>query len=73
MSQTNQKTLDHVLDETESLSFDEREMLLEILQKRLLESRRVRLAQDIREAGQEFAKGQCGPTDAESLFKEIDS
>lgn len=63
--------LDHVLDEAEALSFDDQEALLEILQKRLLEIRRAHLARDVRETGQEFAKGKCEAVDAETLFKEI--
>lgn len=63
--------LDHVLDETEALSFDEQEALLEILQKRLLETRRVHLARDVNEASQEFKKGKCTAITAEILFKEI--
>lgn len=63
--------LDRVLDEAEALSFDEQEALLEILQKRLLEVRRARLAKDVHETDQEFAKGKCKAVDAEALFKEI--
>ncbi len=63
--------LDRVLDSAEALSFDEQEALLEILQKRLLESRRARLAKDMHEAEEEFSKGKCNAADAATLFKEI--
>ena len=68
---TQQIQLDHVLDSAEALSFDEKEALLEILQKRILESRRAHLAKDIHEADEEFAKGKCSVVDAATLFKEI--
>ncbi|MCP5464246.1 MAG: hypothetical protein H7A33_04385 [Deltaproteobacteria bacterium] len=69
MSQTNQ--IGRLLDEASSLSFDEQETLLEVLQKRLIEARRLRLAKDVHEANEEFKKGNCSVGDANSVFKEI--
>lgn len=53
------------------LSVDEQETLLVIVRHRLAEQCRKRLAQDIREAREEFAQGRCDPTSVEDLMKEI--
>ena len=63
--------LDQVLDEAESLTLDEQEVLLEVLQKRLLEARRILLADEVREANIEFSKNKCVVSDADSILKEI--
>lgn len=60
-----------VLEAVEKLSLDEQETLLVIVRHRLAEQARKRLAQDIREAQEEFAQGRCDPTTAEDLMKEI--
>jgi hypothetical protein len=62
-----------VLEAVGRLSPDEQQTLLVIVRRRLAEQGRKTLAQDIREARQEFAQGRCGPTTAEDLMKEIRS
>ena len=58
-----------VLEAVGKLSPDEQETLLVIVRRRLAEQGRKRLAQDIREAKEEFAQGQCDPTTVDDLMK----
>lgn len=53
------------------LSLDEQETLLVIVRRRIAEQGRKRLANDIREAREEFAQGRCDPTTVEDLMKEV--
>ena len=67
----NMEDFGEVLEAVDRLSLDEQEALLDIVRRRTAEERRKRLAQDIREAREEFAQGLCAPTSAEDLMKEI--
>jgi tryptophan 2,3-dioxygenase len=60
-----------VLDAVSQLSSDEQETLLVIVRHRLAEQRRKQLAQDVREAREEFAEGRCKSTTVEDLMQEI--
>jgi hypothetical protein len=60
-----------VLEAVDTLSLEEQETLLDIVQHRLAEQGRMRLAQDVREAREEFDKDRCEPATAEDLMKEI--
>lgn len=62
-----------VLEAIGRLSPDEQETLLVIVRRRLAEQGRKTLAQDIRDAREEFAQGRCGPATVEDLMKEIRS
>lgn len=64
-------TLADILEAAEQLPLEERENLVDILQKRLQEQKRADLIKDIREAQQEFAEGKCQPVTPEELMKEI--
>jgi hypothetical protein len=46
-----------VIDAVESLSSDEQSALLTLLQKRLIQQKRVELVQEIAEVRQEYAQG----------------
>lgn len=61
------------LEAVGKLSLDEQETLLVIVRRRLAEQERKRLAEDIREAKEEFAQSRCDPTTVEDLMKEIGS
>ena len=50
-----------VLEAADQLSLDEQETLIDILHRRLVEPRRVELAQDIQEVRQEFKVDQTKP------------
>lgn len=45
------------IEAVEALSIDEQAMLLEILQKRLIQQRREQLLQEVAEAEQDYAQG----------------
>jgi len=67
----NTEDFGEVLEAVDRLSLDEQEALLDIVRRRTAEQRRKRLAQDIREAQEEFAQGRCAATTADELMKEI--
>jgi hypothetical protein len=58
-----------ILEDIDQLSLDEQESLLEILQRRLAESHREQLTQEIQQARSEFAQGFCQPTTPDALIK----
>jgi hypothetical protein len=60
-----------VLEAADHLSQDEQEELIAILQRRLAQAARQRLAAEIQEARQEFAQGRCAPATPEELMREI--
>lgn len=60
-----------VLEAADALSPEEQEALVDVLHRRLIESRRLEIAQDIREAQQEYRKGRCRTVRPAELMKEI--
>ena len=64
-------TFDEALDIIESFPEDQRESIVEIVKLRLIEERREQLAQTIKEAQEEYARGEvrCGTVD--DLMREI--
>jgi hypothetical protein len=64
-------TFNDVLEKAESLSQDEREDLIHILQARLREERRNRLLEDVEAGRQEFAAGLCKPATVEEIMKQV--
>jgi hypothetical protein len=64
-------TFGEVLEAAETLSLEEKESLIEILKRRLIEARREELAKEIESARSEFQAGQCKAATPETLIKEI--
>lgn len=64
-------TFNEVLELADKLSLEEQETLTEILQRRLIEYRRAKLAKEIQEAQQEYREGRCQPATPSELMKEI--
>ena len=60
-----------VLEAIETLSLEEQETLVDIVNRRLLERARHRLASEIEESRVEFAQNRCQAVTAESLMEEI--
>lgn len=56
-----------VLEAVSNLTLEEQEALLDILRSRLIEQRREQLAQEIREAQQEYQTGSATPTTVDEL------
>ena len=62
-----------ILEAAGNLSLEEQQVLLDILNRRVIEQRRTQLAEDVRDADQEFQRGTCQPTDIDTLMAEIQS
>jgi hypothetical protein len=60
-----------VMEAADRLSQDEQQELIAILNRRLAQAKRKRVAADIQEARQEFAKGDCQPVSPDDLMREI--
>lgn len=60
-----------VLEAADRLSPEEQEALIAILHRRLAQAARQRLADEVREARQEFTDGRCSPTTPDDLMREI--
>lgn len=64
-------TFAEALEIVDSMTIDEREQLLEILQKRLIDEKREALTKKIREANQEYRKGKIKTGTVDDLMREI--
>lgn len=60
-----------VLEAADHLSHDEQQELIAILNRRLAQAIRQRVAAEIQEARQEFAEGHCLPASPDELMREI--
>ncbi|MEK6320779.1 MAG: hypothetical protein AABN33_03755 [Acidobacteriota bacterium] len=60
------------LDIVESLPQQQQEELIDIIRRRHLERRREQLAQDIKEARAEYARGEVSRGSVDDLMKELD-
>lgn len=62
-----------VLEAVDQLSLGEKEALIDVLNRRIIEARRDELARDIEEANREFQEGRASPTTPDDLMQEITS
>jgi hypothetical protein len=60
-----------VLEAIEDLPLDEKEVLVDILQNRLIEIRRNQLKKDIENAEREFKQGLCKPATVDEIMREV--
>lgn len=60
-----------VLEAIEQLPIDEWEMLIDILQNRLIENRREILKSEIEQSKREFQAGVCKPMSADEVMREV--
>ncbi|HEY9173020.1 MAG TPA: hypothetical protein VI136_12100 [Verrucomicrobiae bacterium] len=65
------KTYGQVLDSIETLPADQQESLVELLQKRLAERRRLAVADAVREARKEFKSGKCRPATPADIMRKV--
>jgi hypothetical protein len=65
------KTFGDVLESVESLSLDEQENLLSILDRRLRERRRTELVQQVRAARRQCATGRCQKASPDEIIDRI--
>jgi transcriptional regulator with AAA-type ATPase domain len=64
--------IDHVLDEIENLSLEDQEMILEMLQKRIIEQKRDEIVSLCKAGVTAYKQGQSRSGSVEKLFKEIE-
>jgi tryptophan 2,3-dioxygenase len=60
-----------VLEAIDTLSLDEQETLLTIIQRRFAERNRQKLLADVQTAREQFKQGDCEPVSVDSLMQEI--
>jgi len=63
-------TFNDALEIVESLPEEQRESLIEIVKNRLIEERRDRFAQNIKEAREEYARGDIRKGTVDDLMRE---
>ena len=64
-------TFNEVIEIIESLPEEQRESLVEIIKRRLLEKRRDRLARSIKKAREEYAQGKVKRGTVDELMREL--
>jgi hypothetical protein len=57
-----------VLEAADHLPIDDQVELVEVLRRRIAEQRRAAIAQDAREAREDFAAGRCQPATPEEIL-----
>ena len=65
-------SLQEVIDVVKSLSYDDQEILLDIIGKRLRKYRRARLLKDVAEAREAYRKGEVQRGTVDDLMKVLD-
>lgn len=66
-----QTTFAEVLESVEMLPVDEKEMLIDIVKKRIIEDRREEMRRAIEAANAEFDAGLCKPATVDEIMHEI--
>ncbi|MBI4746579.1 MAG: hypothetical protein HY786_08600 [Deltaproteobacteria bacterium] len=64
-------TFDEALELVESLPEEQRETLVEIIKRRLIEERKNKLARSIKKGREEFASGKIRKGNLEDLMREL--
>ena len=64
-------SFNEALETAEKLPIEDQETLIEILNRRIIEKQRSKLAGEIRNAQREFKAGKCKPTSADDIIKEM--
>jgi hypothetical protein len=66
-------SLDKALDDIMKMDFSTRELLLEILRKRMVEEKRKTFASNAKKARSAFSKGKLKPQSADEIIRDLDS
>ena len=66
-----QTTFAEVLETIEKFSIDEKEILVDIVQNRLRDDKRQRIIKSVKEAQQEFERGELKPASVDDIMREI--
>lgn len=64
-------TFNEILDIVDALPEEQKSSLIEIIKNRLIEERRENLAQSIKEAKEELARGEIKKGSVEDLMQEV--
>jgi len=64
-------TINQILEATEQLSYQQRELLLQVLHRRQIEARRSQIARHAKKARQDFHLGQLTTETVEELIKRL--
>ena len=60
-----------VLEAADQLPLDDQEMLADVLHRRVVAQRRSRLVAEVREAQEEYRKGEARPASPDEIMAEI--
>lgn len=60
-----------VLEAADRLPLDDQEMLADVLHRRIVAQRRHRLVAEVREAQEEYGKGEARPASPDEIMAEI--
>lgn len=60
-----------VLEAADRLSLDDQEVLADVLHRRVIAQRRHRLITEVREAQEEYGKGEARPASPDEIMAEI--
>lgn len=60
-----------IIDMIDHLPLEERESLVDVVRKRIVDDTRARIAASVRSARQEHRRGRAKPTTPDALMKEI--
>ena len=63
-------TFSDIVDATDRLSTDEKQVLVELLRRRIADENRKRLVQDVKEGREEYARGECREGTADEIIDE---
>ena len=64
-------TLEQALNTVSQLSIEQQEMLIQIMQNRLIENRRQEIADDAKQAISSFHRGELPPQTADEVIAEL--
>jgi len=67
------QTLDNFLDKFSRLPLEDQEMLLDLLKKRNIEQKRMRIVREVKEAQREHKKGLTKRGTVEDLMRDLES
>ncbi|MBI4794539.1 MAG: hypothetical protein HY790_01635 [Deltaproteobacteria bacterium] len=67
------QTINNFLDEFSRLSLEDQGMLLDILKKRNIEQKRMRIVREVKEAQREHKKGLTKRGTVEDLMRDLES
>jgi hypothetical protein len=66
-------TFDKTLDAVMKLDYDSKELLIELVRKRLVEERRKKIAREAAKTRRNFQKGKLKPKTAAQVIKELEA